>query len=203
MIANANSSNNFSQKFKLTRANRNVQNNHKSFVIWFTGLSGSGKSTLSNELELALNNRGIRTYALDGDNLRLGINSDLDFTLSGRRENIRRVSEIAKMMVDSGMIVMTSFISPLEKDRALAKGIIGKEDFIEIFVSCSLSVCEKRDVKGLYARARKGEIKDFTGIDSPYEKPIAADLEVNTEICNLDDCIQTILTFIDNKIGLS
>lgn len=203
MIGNTKSSNNLRQKFKLTRTDRNLQNNHQSFVIWFTGLSGSGKSTLANELELHLNPRGIKTYVLDGDNLRLGINSDLDFTLSGRSENIRRVSEIAKMMVDAGIIVVTSFISPLENDRTLAKTIIGREDFIEVYVSCPLSVCEKRDVKGLYAKVRKGEIKNFTGIDSPYEKPVTPDLVIDTEKYSLSESAQAIMAFIENKIELS
>jgi adenylylsulfate kinase len=193
---------NITQKFKVSRKDRNSQNMHKSFVIWFTGLSGSGKSTLANEVELILNKIGISTYILDGDNLRLGINSDLDFTINGRSENIRRVSEIAKLMVDSGLIVLTSFISPFEKDRNMAKGIIGKEDFFEIHISCPLSVCEERDIKGLYAKARKGEIKNFTGIDSPYEEPQSPNLKVDTSKNDLSKCVRDIMIFIENRIKL-
>lgn len=159
------------QHFNTTRTDRNLLNNHKSCVLWFTGLSGSGKSTIANEVEKQLFQQGKRLYTLDGDNIRLGINKGLGFTAEDRAENLRRIAEIAKLMVDAGIIVIATFVSPLKEDRALVEAIIGEEDFVEVFVNTPLEECEKRDVKGFYAKARKGEIKNFTGISAPYEAP--------------------------------
>jgi len=190
------------QKFNISRKDRNRQNEHASFVVWFTGLSGSGKSTLANELDKLLNIRGLRTYILDGDNIRKGISSDLDFTDKGRKENIRRSSEIAKLMVDAGLIVIASFISPLEVDRALARTIIGDQDFIQIYLSCSLSVCEKRDVKGFYSKARNGEIKNFTGIHSLYEIPMKSDININSGELSVEECLDEIMFVIHEKLNV-
>lgn len=168
------------------------KNGHKPKLIWFTGLSGSGKSTLANALEVFLFNQGLNTYILDGDNVRSGLNNDLDFTEESRKENIRRISEVSKLFVDAGIIVLTAFISPFREDRQNAKELVGDQNFIEIFVDCPLEVCEKRDVKGLYAKARKGLIKNFTGIDSPFEKPENPDIYVNTDEMSLEDSLKII-----------
>ena len=190
------------QKFGIARAERNKHRGHQSFVVWFTGLSGSGKSTLANSLEAALHSRGISTYTLDGDNTRMGINKDLDFSDQGRKENIRRVAEIAKLMVDSGTVVISSFISPFIADRENAKTIIGAEDFIEVFVDCPLEICEQRDVKGLYAKARANLIPNFTGISSPFEAPKSPDIVVQTHLMSLEDCLKKIIIAIENKLKL-
>ena len=188
------------QEFKISRALRNARSKHASFVLWFTGLSGSGKSTLAGALEQKLFELGLNVYVLDGDNMRLGMNKDLDFSDAGRKENIRRVAEIAKLMMDAGIIVITSFISPFTEDRAIARGIIGADDFAEVFVNCPFGVCEKRDVKGLYARARKGEIKNFTGISSLYEAPQHPDITVNTNEMEVEECLEKIYNSIDKRI---
>lgn len=174
---------------------------HKSKVVWFTGLSGSGKSSLANEVSKMLFSSGIKVFILDGDNTRLGVNKDLGFSLTDRKENIRRVAEIAKLFVESGTVVLASFISPIEEDRQFAKQIIGATDFIEVFVDCSLENCEKRDVKGLYAKARAGEIKNFTGIDSPYERPLNPDVIVNTADQSIISGSQIIFNAIKLKIN--
>ena len=172
----------------ITRPHRESLNGHKGACLWFTGLSGSGKSTLANEVEALLHAKGIHTYLLDGDNIRHGLNKNLDFSEEGRRENVRRITELAKLFVDAGIVVLTAFISPYRQDRALAREIINSgiskesysiSSFIEIFVECDLQTCEARDPKGLYKKARTGEIKDFTGISSPYEKPIDPELSIN------------------------
>jgi len=164
----------------INQGDRQKLNGHGAFVIWFTGLSGSGKSTLASLLEAELYKKGIRTYILDGDNIRTGLNKDLDFTDEGRVENIRRIGEVANLLVDAGVVVLSAFISPFEEDRQQVAGIVGKENFIEVFVDCPLEVCEQRDVKGLYAKARKGLIKNFTGIDSPFEVPESPGLVVKS-----------------------
>ena len=146
--------------FQISRTKKEALNGHKSFVVWLTGFSGSGKSTVANQLEIALFEKGVRSFCLDGDNTRLGINKDLGFSSADRTENIRRVAEMAKLFLESGTIVITSFISPLISDREMAKKIIGSTDFVEVFINCPLAICEQRDVKGLYAKARRGEIKD-------------------------------------------
>ncbi|MFY0642999.1 MAG: adenylyl-sulfate kinase [Bacteroidia bacterium] len=182
------SKNVYKQDTIVQRKHREELNGHKSKVLWFTGLSGSGKSTIASHLHNRLNSEGIHSYMLDGDNIRLGINNDLDFTDLGRKENIRRISEIAKLFADAGVVVLTSFISPFREDRSNAKDIIGEADFVEVFVDCPLEVCEQRDVKGLYARARAGEIKHFTGIDSPYEEPQNPDIVVHSDTDDLEEC---------------
>jgi len=190
------------EEFNISKKEREKLNNHNSLVVWLTGLSGSGKSTIANELEKTLFNQGIRSFILDGDNTRLGINSDLDFTPKSRNENIRRVAEISKIMSDAGIVVICSFISPLNSYRSLARETIGSNDFFEVFINCSLSNCEKRDVKGLYKKARNGEIKNFTGIDAPFENPINADLTVNTNENNIQQSCEMIYNSIITKIKI-
>ena len=181
----------------VTRQRRNKLNNHRSIVLWFTGLSGSGKSTLAHSLEEKLFQRGCSTFVLDGDNVRHGLNSNLDFSEAGRTENIRRISEVSKLMLESGLIVMTAFISPFSKDRNEARKLITSDDFVEIYCKASLEKCESRDVKGLYKRARTGEIKNYTGIDSPYEVPENPELIIDTDNQNLEDSVSTILEFLE------
>lgn len=161
------------QALSVTRAAREQLNGHGGKVIWFTGLSGAGKSTLANALEVALHARGVRTYLLDGDNVRHGLNRDLGFGAADRAENIRRVAEVARLMMDAGMVVLSAFISPFERERELARELVGAENFVEVYVRTPLEVCERRDVKGLYRLARAGRITDMTGIGSPYEAPAA------------------------------
>jgi len=191
------SSNVIYHQASVTRQRRNKLNNHRSIVLWFTGLSGSGKSTLAHAVEEKLFQKGCRTFVLDGDNVRHGLNSNLDFSETGRTENIRRISEVSKLMLESGLIVMTAFISPIKKDRNEAKKLISSDDFIEIFCRASLEVCENRDVKGLYKRARAGEIKNYTGIDSPYEVPENPELIIDTDNQSLEDSVSTILNFLE------
>ena len=167
----------------------------KSKLLWFTGLSGSGKSTVANSLDLRLNEIGKATYLLDGDNIRLGINSDLGFSIDDRKENIRRVSEIGKLFVDAGIITIACFISPLKANRQMVREVLGK-DFIEVFVDCPLEECEKRDPKNLYKKARLGEIKEFTGISTPYEKPENPEIIINTKEETLDQCVDKILDYL-------
>lgn len=168
------------QSFIISREQKEQLNGLKSFVLWFTGLSGAGKTTIARELEEKLFDRKIRTAILDGDNTRMGINSDLDFSKEGRKENIRRVAELSKLMNEAGLVVIASFISPFEEDRMLARNIIGKESFIEVFVDAPLKTCIERDTKGLYQKALAGEIKDFTGIDSPYEPPVYPSIHIKS-----------------------
>jgi adenylylsulfate kinase len=196
-----NSSNIIYHQASVTRQRRNKLNNHCSVVLWFTGLSGSGKSTLAHSLEEKLFQKGCKTFVLDGDNVRHGLNSNLDFSEAGRTENIRRISEVSKLMLESGLIVMTAFISPINKDRSKARQLISNDDFIEIYCKASLETCETRDVKGLYKRARAGEIKNYTGIDSPYEVPENPELIIDTDNQSLDASVSTILKFLEsNKI---
>ena len=186
--------------FKVSRSKQNQQLGHKSFVIWLTGLSGSGKSTIASQLQLELYRQNIHSYILDGDTMRLGINNDLDFTAEGRAENLRRIAEIAKLFVDSGTLTICSFISPLAKDRKIVKQIIGVKDYKEIFLDCSLGVCEQRDVKGLYKKARSGEIKNFTGIDSRYETPAEPFLKLDTNKMSVSECVLFILNKIEKEV---
>lgn len=185
------------QSLTVTRAQRERLNGHRGKVIWFTGLSGSGKSTLANALEMTLHAQGLRTYILDGDNVRHGLNKNLGFTEADRVENIRRVAEVAKLMLDAGLIVMTSFISPYRREREMAQELIGAEDFLEIYVNTPLNVCEERDIKGLYKKARQGEIPNMTGINSPYEAPLQPSMVINTETTllaeSIDQLVQKIL----------
>ena len=194
-----NSSNIIYHQASVTRQRRNKLNNHRSVVLWFTGLSGSGKSTLAHSLEEKLFQKGCRTFVLDGDNVRHGLNSNLDFSEAGRTENIRRISEVSKLMLESGLIVMTAFISPINKDRSEARKLISNDDFIEIYCKASLETCEARDVKGLYKRARAGEIKNYTGIDSPYEVPENPELTIDTDNQSLDGSVSTILKFLESN----
>ena len=184
----------------VTKDRRNKLNNHKSVVLWFTGLSGSGKSTLAHALEEKLFNMDFRTFVLDGDNVRHGLNSNLDFSETDRSENIRRISEVSKLMLEAGLIVMTAFISPFRKDRAEARALITNDNFIEIYCKASLGTCEKRDVKGLYKRARAGEIKNYTGIDSPYEAPVNPELIIDTDQETLDYSVSKILSYLEENI---
>lgn len=187
---------------EVTKKNRNIQAKHSSKVIWLTGLSGSGKSTLASGLENFLYTKGYRTYILDGDNIRSGLNSDLDFSPESRKENIRRISEVAKLFVDAGVVVLTAFISPFEEEREAAKNLIGNDSFIEVFVSCPLDVCESRDVKGLYAKARSGEIRNFTGIDSPFEEPLHPDLVLETDKYSNEESLKKLIEHVEPKLVL-
>ena len=195
------SSNVIYHQASVTRQRRNKLNDHHSVVLWFTGLSGSGKSTLAHALEEKLFQKGCRTFVLDGDNIRHGLNSNLDFSEKSRTENIRRVSEVSKLMMESGLIIMTAFISPFNKDRDVARKLISNDDFIEIYCKASLETCEARDVKGLYKRARAGEINNYTGIDSPYEVPENPELTIDTDNQSLEESVSIILSFLElNRI---
>jgi len=190
------------QNYKITREDRSKLLSQNSFTVWFTGLSGSGKSTLANLLELALHQKGKLTYILDGDNIRAGLSKDLDFSLEDRKENIRRIGEVSKLMVEAGIITISAFISPLEEDRQFVRSLFRPEVFIEVFVDCPLEVCETRDVKGLYSKAREGIIKDFTGIDSPYQVPSSPELVIKTHLFSPDECIAQIMQLIETKLRL-
>ena len=184
------------------KSDRLKNNGHQAKVIWLVGLSGSGKSTLAGNIEATLHQKGYKTYLLDGDNVRLGLNNDLGFSSKDRTENIRRIAEVARLFNEAGIIVLSAFISPLAADRAQAQRLIGSENFIEIFIDCPLHVCEKRDVKGLYAKARKGLIPNFTGIDAPFENPKQPDLTVNTETDPPELSLKKLLDFIEPKLKL-
>ncbi len=185
--------------YHITREDRNRKNKHRSLVLWFTGLSGSGKSTIASHLEQRLFKAGIQTFALDGDNIRSGLNKGLTFTREDRFENNRRIAEVAKLFLDAGMITITAFISPLKEDRDQAKNVIGNENFLEIFVNTPLKVCEERDVKGFYKKARAGEIKNFTGISAPYEAPEDPDFEIRTEEESVEDAVDRLFSFLKEK----
>ena len=186
------------QHFALTQTERAKIKQQTPMCLWMTGLSGAGKSTLANALEQELNKKGKHTYILDGDNLRHGLNSDLGFTETDRNENVRRAAETAKLMVDAGLIAIVGLISPFKKERDWARSLFKDNQFKEIFISTSLEVCEHRDTKGLYEKARRGEVKDFTGIDSLYESPDNPDIIIDTENKTVDDCVHMIL----QKAGL-
>ena len=188
--------------YKTTKSQREALHGHKSYLIWFTGLSGSGKSTLANLVEVELHKKGLSTYTLDGDNIRQGINKNLSFTPEDRTENIRRIGEIANLMIDAGVITLAAFISPYIKDREGVMQIVGPDNFIEIYVNTSTEECERRDVKGLYKKARKGEIKNMTGISAPYEAPINPDIEVITDGQSAQESVDHILKFLNQKINL-
>ncbi|MBW2961531.1 adenylyl-sulfate kinase [Mesonia aestuariivivens] len=190
------------QDYSINVKNRQQQNQHNSLLIWFTGLSGSGKSTLANQVEVTLHQQDLKTYVLDGDNIRRGLNKDLGFTPEDRKENLRRIAETAKLFIDAGVVTLAAFISPLQKDRDKIKQIVGKENFIEIYVKASVEACEKRDVKGLYQKARNGEIKNFTGISAPYEEPENPDIIVNSEEQTIKESIQLIMDKIKTKLEL-
>jgi adenylylsulfate kinase len=185
---------------QVTQANREQVLHQRARVIWFTGLSGSGKSTLAVQLEAQLHQAGHKTYLLDGDNIRTGLNKDLTFTDEGREENIRRIGEVCKLFLDAGVIILSAFISPFRADREQVKKIVGEENYIEIFVDAPLEVCEQRDVKGLYKKARAGEVKNFTGIDSPYEVPENPDVTILTHKLSIEESIEQLVSFIEPKI---
>ena len=182
-----------SQAFSITREDRECLNGHKGKVIWLTGLSGSGKSTIANALEKELHAQGKRTYILDGDNIRQGLNKDLGFTDADRVENIRRVAEVAKLMRDAGLIVMTAFISPFRAEREMARQLIGEENFIEVFVDTPLEICEQRDPKGLYKKARAGQLPNLTGIGSPYEPSLRPEILIQPSADALEVTVQQLL----------
>tara|TARA_B100000900_G_scaffold66171_1_gene51324 strand:- start:1592 stop:2182 length:591 start_codon:yes stop_codon:yes gene_type:complete len=189
----------FKQNYKINRLDREKLLDQKGLVLWFTGLSGSGKSTLANSVEIFLHKKKKHTLLLDGDNLRHGLNNDLTFSPEDRKENIRRVSHVANLVADSGLIVLSAFVSPFKSDREEASRIIGKNRFIEIYVECPLSICESRDVKGLYLKARKGIISDFTGVTSPFETPESPSITVNTETTNIENCTQKIISYLSKN----
>ena len=186
-------------KGKITKIDRQKIKGHRSAVLWFTGLSGSGKSTLAHAVEEKLFEMGIHTYVLDGDNIRRGINKDLDFSQEDREENIRRIGEISKLFVDAGIIVLSAFISPYKKDREFVRNLLEEGEFIEIYVKCSLDVCEQRDVKGLYKKARQGIIKNFTGIDDPYEEPENPEIVVETDKETLEESVEKIIKYLKTQ----
>lgn len=171
-------------------------------LIWFTGLSGSGKSTLAVQLEAALHDRGFKTYLLDGDNIRSGLNKDLTFTDEGRVENIRRIGEVSKLFLDAGVVLLSAFISPFEADRQQVRQIVGADNYFEVFVDAPLEVCEQRDVKGLYKKARAGEVKNFTGITSPYERPQKPDVVIETDKMTIEASIEALMDAILPQIEL-
>ena len=186
----------------ITRKDRETLNKQHSCILWFTGLSGAGKSTLAHALEDRLHRLGKRTYVLDGDNIRKGLCSDLGFSDEDRTENIRRIGEVAKLMIDAGVIVMTAFISPFRNDRQVARDLVKDGDFIEVFCNAPLDVCEDRDVKGLYKKARAGEIPEFTGISSPYEEPLNPELKIDTDRLSVDECVDSVIEYLEKKAYL-
>lgn len=183
----------------VTRERREKLNGHKACVLWFTGLSGAGKSTLAHAVEEVLHQRGCRTFVLDGDNVRHGLSSNLGFSEEDRSENIRRIGEAAKLMLEAGVIAMTAFISPFRADREAVQNLMPHGDFMEIYCQASLEVCESRDVKGLYKKARAGLIKNYTGIDSPYEAPVKPELVVDTGTASLDSSVNAVMTLLADR----
>ena len=183
----------------VTKEDRHVLNGHKSCVLWFTGLSGSGKSTLANAVDQALYQRGVHSYVLDGDNVRHGLNRDLQFNKEDRRENIRRIGEVAKLFVDSGQIVSAAFISPYLADRQLVRNMFEPGEFIEIYLNCPIQVCEERDPKGLYEKARKGEIPEFTGVSSPYEIPQHPEIIIESNRESMEEAVHKIITYLEDR----
>jgi adenylylsulfate kinase len=189
-------------KWHGTRVTKDMKKNlhgHKSFVLWFTGLSGSGKSTIASEVEHILFQRGLSTVLLDGDNVRHGLNRDLMFSEEDRKENIRRLGEVAKLFVDNGVIVLVAAISPIEEDRQAVRKMLGKDEFIEIYVDCSLNVCENRDPKGLYKKVRNGLISNFTGISNPYEIPTNSEIVLSTEMKNIEECTNDVIEYLTSN----
>ena len=197
------SSNIVKQHYKISQLNRLGLLKQKPVIVWLTGLSGSGKSTIADGLEQLLFEKGFKTYLLDGDNIRHGLNKNIDFSEEGRKENIRRIGEVAKLFLDAGIIVITAFISPFKEDRNTVRGLVSDGEFVEVFVDCPLEVCEQRDVKGLYAKARRGEIPNFTGISSPFEAPEKPEVRVPSDQLTIDECIDKIYSVIKDKIALN
>ncbi len=186
-------------KHKVTKEMRRKLNGHKSCVLWFTGLPSSGKSTIAGELEYELHKRGITTYLLAGDTIRHGLNSDLGFSPKDREENIRRIGEVARLFVDAGLVVLVAFVSPYRKDRDRARGLLSKDEFFEIYVKCPVEVCETRDPKGMYKKAKNGEIKEFTGVSAPYEEPKKPEIVLETDRLSVKECICKILKYLCEK----
>ncbi|WP_318614406.1 adenylyl-sulfate kinase [Sporosarcina sp. YIM B06819] len=184
---------------EVTKENRQQQKGHKSAILWFTGLSGSGKSTISVALETALYTQGFHTYRLDGDNVRHGLNNNLGFSPEDRTENIRRIGEVSKLMVDAGLFTLTAFISPYRDDREQVRQLVEADEFIEIYVQASLEICEQRDTKGLYKKARLGEIKGFTGIDAPYEEPTHAEIVIDSHQLSVEESVEAIITYLKDN----
>ena len=188
-------------QFSISKEDRAALKGHRSFLLWFTGLSGSGKSTIANAVEKYLVGEGIHTYTLDGDNVRKGLNNNLSFSPEDRTENIRRIAEVANLMVDAGLVVLAAFVSPYKEDRERIRKIVGEDNFVEVFVNTPLEECERRDVKGLYAKARAGEILNFTGINAPYEAPEHPDIEIDTTQYTVDEAVSEIVKHIKNKLA--
>ncbi|GAB4153863.1 MAG: adenylyl-sulfate kinase [Winogradskyella sp.] len=189
--------------YQVSMGDRRKSNGHNSFLLWFTGLSGSGKSTIANVVEQKLYQKGIKTYTLDGDNIRKGINNDLTFSPEDRTENIRRIAEVANLMIDAGLVTLAAFVSPYKKDRENIRTIVKDVNFVEIYINTSVEECERRDVKGLYKKARLGEIKNMTGISAPYEAPENPDIEIKTEHESVEAAAQRIIDFITPKLKLN
>ena len=188
--------------YQISKEDRQKAKSHKSFLLWFTGLSGSGKSTIANVVEQELYNLGVNTYTLDGDNIRKGINNDLSFSPEDRTENIRRIAEISNLMIDAGLVTLAAFVSPYKKDRENIKSIVKDVNFVEVYINTSVEECERRDVKGLYKKARAGEIKNMTGISAPYEAPENPDIEIETEKVSVETAVKQILDYIRPKLQL-
>ena len=188
--------------YSVNRDSRKKLKQHRSILLWFTGLSGSGKSTIANCVEQELHKNSIHTYTLDGDNIRKGLNSDLSFSSEDRSENIRRIAETARLMMDAGLVVLAAFVSPYRKDREHIRNVVGDDNMVEIYINTSVEECERRDVKGLYKKARKGEIKNLTGISAPYESPLHPDIQINTEEVTIVDAAKQIINFIIPKLIL-
>lgn len=193
----------FYEQFAISRQSREQLNGHRSVLVWFTGLSRSGKSSIANGVERALHAQHYRTFILDGDNIRLGLNNDLGFTNADRMENIRRIGEVAKLFVDAGVITLCAFISPFRADREKIKNLYDDKDFIEVFCNCPLAVCEQRDVKGIYRKARAGEIKNFTGISSPYEPPSNPNLVLDTHQLTIDESVEQVIQYLKENNNIA
>lgn len=194
--------NTFLHDYTLGPDEKSGLNNHRPLLLWFTGLSGSGKSTIANKVEEILHTKGVHTFALDGDNIRKGINRDLSFSPADRSENIRRIAEISKLFLDAGLVVLAAFVSPYKKDRDRVRSIVKDVNFVEIYVNTSLEECEKRDVKGLYKKARAGEIENMTGISSPYEIPDNPEIEIKTKDKSIEESAQSVLSYVLPRIKL-
>jgi len=187
----------------VTKQDREQQNGHRSVIVWFTGLSGSGKSTVANALDAELFQRGVRSFVLDGDNIRHGLNKNVGFSPADREENIRRIGEVAKLFTEAGMIAMTAFISPYRADRDKVRALVAEGDFVEVYVRCGVDACESRDTKGLYKKARAGEIKEFTGISAPYEEPLNPELILDTDKETLEESCEKVLRYLLEKSVLT